>query len=104
MYIVHTKIIPGGAAANSDSISVTSMETETATDFTTKEITIIAESWTQSQQELAELLSVSGESSNYKILEKWLKEQEGDKRRKLPEKFEENEYPNMATLIYYDLP
>ncbi len=97
---MHTKIIPGGATGSSDP----SKKTETATDFTTKEITIIAESWTQSTKELADLLSVSGESTNYKILEKWLKEQEGDKRRKLLEKFEENEYHKVAAVIYEELP
>ena len=99
-FAVLTKIIPGGASSLSDSISILSMEIEKDTNFTEKEITYIAASWTQSEEELAELLSTTAKSDCRDILKEWLKQQVGDKRGKLADKFDDNEYPNMASLIY----
>lgn len=72
----------------------------TETDFTHKEITIIAESWNQSIEELATvLLTEDRATSKYDILKEWLKKQEGDRRRKLAELFQ-RDYPSMMSIIY----
>ena len=73
---------------------------ETSSDFTDKEITFIAESWSQSAEELGRVLSICEQSSKCTILKK----QKGDKRRQLAEVFEKNEYHNVAGIILHELP
>ena len=78
--------------------------------FSPKEIIILASSWTEEPEELAEVLEVQPTTEQEQatdidkcssILQQWLDQNNGNKREKLVAKFEEKEYHGMAELINY---
>ena len=91
-------------------MQVRTASSEQATTFSSKEVTILASSWTGEPEELAEVLGVQPtteeeQATNHdidkcsSILQQWLDQSEGDRREKLVSKFEEEEYHGMATLM-----
>ena len=81
---------------------------EQDTTFSSKEVSILARSWTGEPEELAEVLGVQPSPKEKEatdidkcssILQQWLDQSEGDRIEKLVSKFEEEEYHGMAALI-----
>jgi hypothetical protein len=81
---------------------------EEDTTFTTKEITIIAATWPLTVEELASVLEVDAipddeeatDTDNCSIiLQEWLRQSCGDRRKMLAAEFERKEYHSMAELI-----
>ena len=82
-------------------------DSEQDTTFFSKEVTILASSWTREPEELAEVLGVQPSPEEKEatdidkcssILQQWLDQSEGDRREKLASVFEKH-YPGMATLV-----
>ena len=91
--------VPGSKAAD---LETASMGSTFSSNFTSKEVTYITASWGQNPEELASVLSTRTQASNRQVLEEWLENNDGDRRRKLYDVFQE-EYPNMAALIIFQL-
>ena len=77
-----------------------------STEFTSKEITYLADSWSFGWEELGKILGVNIDNVALKsnpvadILNEWMKQTSGDRRRQLAEKFSKEEYPNMSSLVF----